>query len=585
MLDHSRNRTCPRSLPMHLDTQFLFSMVWLLLAATVAVGFFNSIGLGSILGLLVAGVAVGPFSPGPILTKDVEAVRQFTELGVVLLLFLIGTEMRPARLWSMRREVFGLGLLQVLLTGAAIAAFEVLYLPTWQSSLIVGLTLALSSTAFVMQMLHARGETVSPHGTAAFAVLLLQDLAVVPLLALVPILSERGSLSAGVPLWQQLATVLAMIAIVLTFGRYVVPPVLDRLTRARNREGFLLAVMLAVFVAVWAMDRAGLSMALGAFLMGMLLSGSRYHYQIQAQVEPYKGLLMSLFFVAVGMSIDFAAIADHPLRIAAQVILIVLIKILVLLGLGLAFRLGVATAIRVAFLLAQAGEFGFVLFGTAKALGVISDDLFVLGVAVISTSMVLTPLLIKLGNALAVRFEPEEKTLSSAVPTGIPSPEAAPSRGQVVIAGYGRVGHSVAVLLHQSGVPVLIVDKDPARVDQGRKDGLPVFFGDISDPHLLEAIQMEQAALVVLAVDHPRTALRALAHLRNDYPDLPVIARGKDLEGVGHLIAAGATRAFPEILESSLRLGAEALQILGVAGDDVDRLVDGVRSTRYEVLR
>ncbi len=569
---------------MHLDTQFLFSMVWLLLAATVAVGLFNRIGLGSILGLLVAGVAVGPFSPGPVLTHNVDAVRQFTELGVVLLLFLIGTEMRPARLWSMRREVFGLGLLQVLLTGAAIAAFEVLYLPTWQSALIVGLTLALSSTAFVMQILHARGETASPHGTAGFAVLLLQDLAVVPLLALVPILSERTALSSGVPLWQHLATVAAMIAVVLIFGRYVVPPVLDRLTRERNREGFLLAVMLAVFVSVWAMERAGLSMALGAFLMGMLLSGSRYHYQIQAQVEPYKGLLMSLFFVAVGMSIDFAAIADHPLRITAQVILIVLIKILVLLGLGLLFRLGVATAIRVAFLLAQAGEFGFVLFGTAKGLGVISDDLFALGVAVISTSMLLTPLLIKVGNALAVRFEPEEAAAASVV-AGVPVPEAAATRGLVVIAGYGRVGHSVAVLLHQSGVPVLIVDKEPARVEQGRRDGLPVYFGDISDPHLLEAIHMEQAALVVLAVDHPRTALRAMTHLRNDYPDLPVIARGKDLEGVGHLLAAGATRAFPEILESSLRLGAEALQILGVAGDDVDRLVDGVRSTRYEVLR
>lgn len=569
---------------MHLNTQFLFSTVWLLLAATIAVGLFSRIGLGSILGLLVAGVAVGPFSPGPVLTRDVEAVRQFTELGVVLLLFLIGTEMRPARLWSMRREVFGLGALQVLLTGAAIAAFEVLYLPTWQSALIVGLTLALSSTAFVMQMLHAHGETASPHGTTAFSVLLMQDLAVVPLLALVPILSERGALSVGAPLWQRFAIVLAMIGLVLTFGRYVVPPVLDRLMREQNREGFLLAVMLAVFVAVWAMDLAGLSMALGAFLMGMLLSGSRYHYQIQAQVEPYKGLLMSLFFVAVGMSIDFAAIAEHPLRITAQVALIVLIKILVMFGLGLAFRLGPATATRVAFLLAQAGEFGFVLFGTAKGLRVIGDELFVLGVAVISTSMVLTPLLITLGNRLAARLEPKELTPRGLAAWEVPS-QVSPPRGQVIIGGYGRVGHSVAVLLHQSGIPVLVVDQNPGRVEQGRADGLPVYFGDISDPHLMEAIQMGQAALVILAVDHPRTALRAMTQIRSAYPDLPVIARGKDLEGVGRLIAAGATRAFPEILESSLRLGAEALQILGVAGDDVDRLVEGVRSTRYEVLR
>ncbi|MGA7979547.1 MAG: cation:proton antiporter [Chromatiaceae bacterium] len=563
---------------MELDTHFLFSLVWLLVVATVAVGLFSRAGLGSILGLLVAGVVVGPYSPGPVLTDNVEAVRHFTELGVVLLLFLIGTEMHPRQLWSMRRQVFGLGALQVLVTGSLIAAYVLLRALSWQTALITGLTLALSSTALVMQILHERGETASPHGSAAFAVLLMQDLAVVPLLALVPILSDRGTLSAGVPLWQQLGIVVGMIALVLVFGRYLVPTLLDRLTRDRNREGFLLAILLSVFVSAWAMTQAGLSMALGAFLMGMLVADSRYRYQIQALVEPFKGLLMSLFFVAVGMSIDLHAIAEHPGPLAADVVVIVLLKILVLTALALAFRLGPATAVRVGFLLGQAGEFGFVLLGTAKALGVISDGNFVLGAALISVSMMLTPLLVGVGNRLASRLEPTGQSAEREA-TALTAP------GQVVIGGYGRVGHSVAVLLHQSGVPVLVFERDPERVAQGRKDGLPVYFGDIADAHLLAASRIDQAALVILTVDHPRTALRALTHLRNACPDLRVIARAKDLEGVAHLLAAGATLAYPEILESSLRLGSEALRILGVSGDEVDRLMEGVRSTRYEVLR
>jgi glutathione-regulated potassium-efflux system ancillary protein KefC len=564
---------------MELDSHFLLSAVWLLVIATLAVGLFSRAGLGSILGLLAAGIVVGPYSPGPVLTQDVAGVRHFTELGVVLLLFLIGTEMRPARLWSMRREVFGLGGLQVLITGAAIAVYVLLQASTWQAAVLIGLTLALSSTALVMQMLHERGETASPHGSAAFAVLLMQDLAVVPLLALVPLLSDRGSLAAGVSPWQQIGTVLGMIGLVLVFGRYVVPKVLDLLSRGQNREGFFLAVMLCVFLSAWAMQQAGLSMALGAFLMGMLLSGSRYRYQIQAQVEPYKGLLMSLFFVAVGMSIDLQAVAEQPGQLAQHIVVIVLIKILVLVGLGFAFRLGPATAVRAGFLLGQAGEFGFVVLGAAKGMGVISDGHFVVGAALISVSMMLTPLLMKLGNALASRLEPSASGIGAAGGVALATP------GQVVIGGYGRVGHSVAVLLHQSGVPIIVFEKDPARVAQGLTDGLPVYFGDISDPHLLTASHMDQAALVVLAVDHSRTALRVLAHLRNACPNLPVIARAKDLEDVSHLLHAGATRAFPEILESSLRIGAEALQILGVGGDEVDHLMEGVRSTRYEVLR
>jgi glutathione-regulated potassium-efflux system ancillary protein KefC len=563
---------------MELDSHFLFSLVWLLVVAAIAVGLFSRAGLGSILGLLAAGVVVGPYSPGPVLTKNVEAVRNFTELGVVLLLFLIGTELHPRQLWSMRRQVFGLGALQLLVTGSLIAAYVLLRAASWQTALITGLTLALSSTALVMQMLRERGEALSPHGSAAFAVLLMQDLAVVPLLALVPILSNRGTLSGGIPLWEQFGIVAGMIGLVVVFGRYLVPRVLDRLTHDQNREGSLLAILLSVFVSAWAMMQAGLSMALGAFLMGMLLADSRYRYQIQALIEPFKGLLMSLFFVAVGMSLDLGVVAEHPGQLAADVVVIVLLKIAVLTVLALAFRLNPTTAVRVGFLLGQAGEFGFVLLASAKGLGVISDGNFVLGTALISVSMMLTPLLVGLGDRLAARLETSRES-----PEGVAPPLTAP--GQVVIGGYGRVGHSVAVLLHKSGVPILVFEKDPERVAKGREDGLPVYFGDISDAHLLAASRVDQAALAILTVDHPATALHALAHLRNTCPDVRVIARAKDLQGVGQLIAAGATVAYPEILESSLRLGAEALRLLGVSGDDLDRLVHGVRSTRYEVLR
>jgi glutathione-regulated potassium-efflux system protein KefB len=282
----------------------------LLIAASIAVALFKHLGLGSVLGLLVAGIIVGPHSPGPYVTTHVEDVRHLTELGVVLLLFLIGLEMKPGRLWALRRNVFGLGSLQILLSGVVIAAYVAMYQSSWKTALLIGLTLALSSTAFIVQLLQERGEIASRYGSTAFAVLLMQDLAIVPLLALVPILSDTGALSSAVPLWKQVAVVIGMLGLVWGFGRRVVPFALERLSRQNNREGFFLVVMLAVFIAAWAMHQAGLSMALGAFMMGMLLSESRYSLQIQALVEPYKGLLMSLFFVAVGMPLTPVLVKD-----------------------------------------------------------------------------------------------------------------------------------------------------------------------------------------------------------------------------------------------------------------------------------
>jgi len=565
---------------MDLDS-FMVSAVILLAVTSVAVALFKHLGLGSVLGLLVAGVVVGPYSPGPYITTHVEDVRRFTELGVVLLLFVIGLDMKPRQLWALRRQVFGLGSLQILISGALIGAYALTYAASWKTALLDGLTLALSSTAFVMQLLQDRGEVASRHGRTAFGILLMQDLAIVPLLALVPFLSESHALSQGLPVWELLSVVFGMLLLLWGSGRYVVPFALERLVRQNNREAFALVIMLAVFLSAWATHEAGLSMALGAFLMGMLLSGSRFSLQIQAHVEPFKGLLLSLFFVAVGMSIDIGAIVAHPLDFSMRVMAILGIKILVLFALCLAFGLTRSVALRVTFLLAQSGEFGFVLFGSAKALGVISDITFAISVGVISVSMLLTPLLVRLGDRLARRQETRESDTG----TLLHDLHGEDSEVRVIIGGYGRVGHTVAVLLHGSGVPFIAFDSDPARVIQGRQDGFRVFYGDIGNPELLVAARIERVDLVIVTVDDVPTALRAVSHIHTGYPQVTVIARARDLASSGLLVRAGATLALPEALEASMRLGAAALEALGITSDDVEDLLRSARREDYALIR
>jgi len=564
---------------MELES-FMSSAVILLIAASVMVVLSKHLGLGSIAGLLVAGIIVGPYTPGPYITTHVEGLRSFTELGVVLLLFVIGLEIRPSRLWALRREVFGLGSLQIILTGSAVTGYALLNHWPWKPSLVIGLAMAVSSTALVMQILQDRGEIASPHGGATFGVLLMQDLAIVPMLALIPVLAGPEAFSVSMPGWKQFGVILGLLLVVWGFGRHVVPFALERLARQKNREGFLMVVMLAVFLAAWAMRQASLSLALGAFLMGMLLSGSRYSMQIGAYIEPYKGLLISLFFVAVGMSIDLRSIAASPLAFVQFAVAVILIKVAVMFVLCLIFGMRRSLAIRVSFLLAQGGEFGFVLLSSARALAAIDDGTFVMGIGVISIGMLFTPLMTKLGYYLAERF-PLRKEGEEAVPfldkSGQPG-------GRVILGGHGRVGHVVAVLLHGSKVPFIAFDIDPARVARGKEDGFPVYYGDIANSELLAAAHAEQAALVVLTIGQEQTTLQAVSHVRNNYPGIPVIARARDLEASGRLLQAGATQALPEALESSLRLAADTLRMVGVPADNIDLLLSGVRRCDYEPI-
>jgi glutathione-regulated potassium-efflux system protein KefB len=558
---------------------FVVAAVFLLVVTSVTVALSSRLGLGSVIGLIVAGVIVGPHSPGPALTHHVEDLRRFTEFGVVLLLFVIGLELQPSRLVAMRRDVFGVGSLQIVLTAGAIAAYALLRDQPWRAALIIGLSLALSSTAFVMQLLQERGEVASRHGTAAFGVLLMQDLAVVPIMALLPLLAG-GLAGPGPSVGERVAMVALMLAVVAGFGRYVAPFALERLARQGNRDGLLMVVMLAVFLAAAAMNEAGASMSLGAFLMGMLLSRSRYHLQIQALVEPFKGLLMSAFFVAVGMSVDLGALAVRPGGFARDVAVIVLLKVLALGLVGRAFGFERAVTLRVSFLLAQGGEFGFVLLGSAKALRLLDDASFVTGIGVISVSMLCTPPLARLGEALARRAEGAG---------GCPECPALPEPGtvspRVIIGGYGRVGHTVAAVLARSGIPFLAVDSDPARVARGKADGFPVYYGNVADLDLLSAAGAGRARLVVLTIDRVQDTLRAVSLLRTAWPGLPVIARARDLEASGRLLEAGVTQAFPEAIESSLRLAGIALQMVGLAEGQVDRTLQDARTRNYELVR
>ncbi|WP_295445486.1 cation:proton antiporter [uncultured Thiodictyon sp.] len=559
---------------------FVSSALLLLVVAAASVALFRKVGLGSILGLLVAGILIGPYTPGPSATGHPEDLRHFTELGVVLLLFLIGLEMHPQRLWALRRTLFGLGSLQILVSGLLIAAWFRLFEPDWERALLFGFVLSLSSTALVMQMLHERSEVATIHGQTAFSVLLMQDLAVVPLIALLPVLAHTEAASAGGSVIVQIGSAAGMLALVLLGGRYAVPAVLDWLARNHNREAFVLVVMTAVFVAAWAMDQANMSMALGAFLMGVMLSSSRYSVQIEAIVEPHKGLLMSLFFIAIGMSIDPGVVAERPGLFVLGVLGILVIKVVVLLGLCLLFGTGLAVAVRVSFVLAQAGEFGFVVFGAANALGIIDQRQFMTMVAVISLTMLLTPLLTGLAQAITRRLPAAAAAVHASLAY---APEESPG-AKVVIGGYGRVGHAMGIILQQHGIAYLAFESDAELVASWRNEGHPVYYGDIGDPHLLDVVDFTAVALVVLTIDNKAAAIRATRLIRAHAQTVPIIARARDLTTCDALARAGATHAFPETLEATLRLAAVTLRALGVATDEVDRLLANVRNSDYALL-
>lgn len=542
----------------------LTSQIAVFLCATVVmVPLFRRAGLGAILGYLAAGVLIGPWGLG--LVTQVDNILHFAELGVVLLLFVIGLELQPSRLWVLRRAVFGLGGAQMLLTGAAIALALRLVGISWVAAIIAGLGLALSSTAFVLQMLAEKKQLTARHGRDAFAILLFQDLAVIPLLVLLPLLSN-GEL----PGWHDLGLALGAVALVVIGGHWLLRPALRLIAKAGSQEVFAAAALLIVLGTALLMEHVGLSMSLGAFLAGVLLADSEYRHELEATLEPFKGLLLGLFFIAVGMSANLGLFREIPQLLVAGVVGLMAIKFLVLYGLGRVTQAGDYTARHLGVALAQGGEFAFVLFGLATASGAMARGLADTLVLVVTLSMAATPLLASVHERwispwLARAPKREFDTIA---------PEQ-PSR--VIIAGFGRFGQIVARLLRVKKIPFTALEASPDQVDFVRRFGNQVYYGDASRIDLLRAARADEAELFILAIDDIEASVRTAETVRHHYPKLPVFARARNRAHAYRLMDLGVTVIERETFHSSLALARRALVALGIPAERADKAVDTFR--------
>ena len=548
------------------ESHYIVDFLILLTAAVIAVPLFQRLGLGAVLGFLVAGTVVGPWGLGFIVAVD--EIRHLAEFGVAFLLFIIGIELKPSRLWVMRRSVFGLGTAQVLTTGTVITLVALaLGIPT-RSALIVGFGLALSSTAFGLQILADKGELGTAHGRSAFAILLLQDLAIVPLIALLPLLAKQElTITQDVEL-AALESVLIIIG-VFVLGRILLRPILQLVAGSRrNPEIFTATGILLVLGAAWLTEWAGLSMALGAFLGGLLLADSRFRHQIMADIQPFRGLLLGLFFMSVGMSINFGLLGQQGFLVAGLVGGLLLLKATFLWVLCRITGRPHAESMHVALLLAQAGEFGFILFGLANMLGVMDVELYQLLLLTIALSMVATPLLVNLSPWLG-------RALTSTPPAVTPPSEPIPAlRSHIIVAGFGRLGKYLARNLARAGVPYLVLEVNPERVARARALDYPVFYGDASRIEVLRSAGAANASMVVFAMDHMESIGQAVVTAREAFPDLPVYTRAWDIRMAQRLLSLGVTYAIPEIMPAGLQLARDVLRAFGVSAEVTARLID-----------
>ena len=547
-------------------THYIVDILVLLATAVIAVPLFQRLGLGAVLGFLVGGALVGPWGLGYIVAVD--EIRHLAEFGVIFLLFIIGIELKPSRLWVMRRSVFGLGTAQVLITGTIITLLGLVFDLSTRTSLVVGFGLALSSTAFGLQILSDKGQLGTPYGRTGFAILLLQDLAVVPLMALLPLLAQRElSITEDV----EIAAVESVVIIggVFVLGRLLLRPLLQIVARnRRNPEIFTATGILLVLGAAWITDWAGLSMALGAFLGGLLLADSRYRHQIMADIQPFRGLLLGLFFMSVGMSIDFGLLGERGLLVAGLVVGLLLLKGGILWILCRISGRTNAEAVQVALLLSQAGEFGFVLFGLANMLGLLDEDLFQLLLLTVASTMVATPLLTRFGESLG-------HTLLSTPTATRPSIKPIPkSRDHVIVAGFGRIGSQLARNLVKAKVPFLVLENNPERVIRAQALGYPVYFGDASRIDVLRSAGADDASMAVFAMDQTESIGQAVVTVREAFPGLPVYARAWDARMATRLSALGVAFTVPETRGSGQQLSREVLLAAGIPADVAGRIAD-----------
>ncbi len=553
------------------EESMLGSAIIYLAAAVVCVPIASRLKLGSVLGYLAAGCLIGPFGLGVI--EDPEATLHFAEIGVVLMLFVIGLELDPKQLSALRKPVFGGGTLQLLAAALPLGlGAYALGLP-WQAALVTGLALGLSSTAVAMQTMAERNLLPSPVGRTAFAILLFQDIAAIPLLALVPLLAQRTA--GGAFAWLPVLEVLSAVLVVFVIGRFLTRPILRVIARTGQREVFSAFTLLLVLGIAALMASVGISMALGAFVAGVLLAGSEYRHALETDIEPFKGLLMGLFFIAVGMSVDFGLLRREP---AFVLLLVAGFQLSKLLSLRLIGRpLGVSRHQRwlLSAILSQGGEFAFVVFGVARSARLLPgewDGMLTLAVAL---SMALTPIWLILYDRVLGRA----KGANEREPDAITDPDA-----PVIIAGFGRFGQIVARLLLASGVKPTVLDHDPDQVELLRQFGFAVHYGDATRLDLLHAAGAARAKLLVLAIDDPATSVHLVDAVREHFPKLPIVARARDVGHWQKLRSRGISVVERETFESAILVGRKALESLGVRPYEARERADQFRSHNIKSL-
>ena len=541
-------------------------MAILLAALALAAPLSRWLGIAPVLGYLVAGVLLGPFGVGALFSeRDAEQVLHFAEFGIVLLLFLIGLELRPKRLWAMRQAIFGLGAAQVALTSVALSFIALVFFGTrWQPSLFAGAALALSSTAFALQVMEENGELSTRHGRLGFSVLLFQDLAAIPLIALTPYFAVSAAAAAPKIDYLAFARGLGTIVVVVVVGRYLLDVLLRLVALSRVKEAMTAAALLTVVGVTLIMEDAGLSASLGAFIAGALLAESSYRHELEADIAPFEGLLLGIFFTAIGMSLNLGLLVSEPQIIVTLTILLIAIKALVLFLLGRLQGLASGPSRRLALALSQGGEFAFVLLSVGRAAGVLGSRPSEILAVVVTLSMALTPLLLML-----------DRVLSRRAMTSLGAFDELPQAdGHVVIAGFGRFGQITARVLRAKGVPFTALDISAEQVEFVKRFGSKAFFGDASRPEVLEAAQIDKARAFVLAIDDVEAAMRAAEIVKSHYPHVPIYARARDRAHAHRLLDLGVAALRRETFLASLDLTRELLKGLGYSDRIANRAVN-----------
>ncbi|MBG9992724.1 monovalent cation:proton antiporter-2 (CPA2) family protein [Pseudoalteromonas sp. NZS37] len=542
-----------------------------LAAAIVAVPIAKRVGLGSVLGYLIAGILIGPYALGVV--GDQTDVMHFAEFGVVMMLFLVGLELQPSRLWTLRHSILGLGGLQVVLTAAAIFAFCYWFFAMhWQTALAIGLMLALSSTAIVLQSLEEKGWLKQEAGQNAFSVLLFQDIAIIPILALLPLLAFApqtstkeisDSIISSWPVWQQVCVSVAVIAAIIAGGKYVSAPLFRYIAQTHMREIFTIFALFLVVAIALVMQSIGLSPALGTFLAGVVLAESEFRHELEADIEPFKGLLLGLFFITVGASINFELLFNEFSTVIGLVVLLIVVKACILFALAVTFKINSKQQLLFALALAQGGEFAFVLLSVTTTLSILTPEQTSLVTLVVAVSMLIAPLLLMV-------YEQIQKRSSSALPE-FDKPEQISTAKHVIIAGYGRFGQIMGRLLHAQGYEITVLDHSPSQIELLRRFGNTVFYGDAARQELLEAAGAHTAQMLVIAIDNPDKTIEIIKLAHKNYPQLKIVARAIDRRHAYQLLNLKVDAFNRETVDSAINLAVEALELLGNTKQDAER--------------